>query len=126
MYRCALLALALASAPLLSAAQVARNFPQNAWRGEITFANPPDILLNGKPARLAPGARLRGQNNMLLVSGAVQNQRLLAHYTIDTYGLVKDVWVLRPEEAAKTPWPRSAEEAAKLQFDPAAQTWSKP
>ena len=126
MYRCALLAVALASTPLLASAQVARNFPQNAWRGEIAFANPPDILLNGKPARLAPGAKLRGQDNMVVVSGALQNQRVLAHYTIDTYGLVKDVWVLRPDEAAKTPWPRSAEEAARLQFDPAAQAWSKP
>ena len=124
MYRCVLLALAL-SAPLAASAQVQRNFPYDALRGEITMVNPPDVLLGGQPARLAPGARLRGPDNLLLVSGALQSQRFVANYTLDTLGLLKDVWVLRPEEASR-PWPRTAEEAAALRFDPAAQSWSKP
>ena len=124
MTRCFLMALALASVSHIAAAQVARNFPQNAWRGEIAFTNPPDILLNGRPARLAPGARLRGTNNMLVVSGALQNQRLLTHYTVDTYGLVKDVWILQAHEN-KSPWPRTLAESQRWQFDPIAQSWTK-
>jgi hypothetical protein len=124
MYRCVLLALAL-SAPFLASAQVQRNFPHNALRGEITMSDPPDVLLNGRSARLAPGARLRGPDNLLLVSGALTGQRFVAHYTVDTLGLVKDVWVLRPEENQGR-WPRTAEEAASWRFDPIAQTWTKP
>lgn len=124
MYRCVLLALAL-SAPLTLSAQVQRNFPHNALRGEITMSDPPDILVNGQPARLAPGSRLRDTNNLLQVSGAVQGQRFVAHYTLDTLGLVKDVWVLRAEEKTGL-WPKNADEAARWQFDPAAQTWTKP
>lgn len=124
MYRCALLALALC-APLLAAAQVQRNFPANALRGDLSLTNPPDVLLNGQPARLAPGGRLRDPNNMIVVSGSLQGQRFVAHYTIDTLGLVKDVWVLRKEESVGL-WPRTPAEAAAWHFDPAAQTWTKP
>ncbi len=124
MYRCALLALAL-SVPLAAPAQVQRNFPQSALRGEIAIVNPPDVLLNRQPARLAPGARLRGPDNLLMMSGALAGQRFIANYTIDTTGLVKDVWVLREDEARR-PWPKTAQDAARLRFDPVAQTWSKP
>ena len=59
MLRCAsslFLACALA---LPAAAQVQRNFTAKALRGEIVFGTPPEVTLNGKPARLAPGARIR-------------------------------------------------------------------
>lgn len=127
MVRCALLALALSAslAPFVVHAQVQRNFPANALRGEVSMTDPPDIAVNGRPARLAPGARLRGQDNMIVVSGALQGQRFVAHYTLDTLGLVKDVWVLRKEEAIGL-WPRTPAEAAAWRFDPAAQAWTKP
>ena len=81
--------------------------------------------LNGEAARLAPGARIRGVNTMVLLSGSAVGSRLLVHYTLDTFGLVKDVWVLREDEAKKF-WPRSADEAAKWKFDPATQSWVRP
>lgn len=124
MYRCVLLSLAL-SAPIAASAQMQRNFPYNALRGEITVSDPPEVRVNGQSARLAPGARLRGPDNLLLVSGALIGQRFAAHYTVDTLGLVKDVWVLRAEENQGL-WPRSAEEASRWVFDPLAQTWAKP
>lgn len=129
MFRChapALAALLLALPALPAAAQVARNFPATALRGEIVVVAPPEITLNGKPARLAPGARIRGQDNMLQMSGALAGQKLQVNYTLDTYGLVHDVWVLRPGEARVRPWPRTPEEARQWTFDPVAQTWSKP
>lgn len=124
MIRCALLALTLA-APLAAPAQVQRNFPANALRGEIVVQAPPELLLNNRAARLAPGARIRGADNMLMLSGALVGQRYLVNYTVDTVGLVKDVWLLRPEEAKVQPWPRTPAEAARWVFDPAAQTWTK-
>ncbi|AKJ31282.1 hypothetical protein [Caldimonas brevitalea] len=125
MSRCVLLGLAAALAvPALVQAQVQRQFPQNALRGQMVVHQPPVIVLNGKEARLAPAARIRGQNNMILMSGSLVGAELPVNYTVDDYGLVKDVWVLRPEEAKKL-WPKHPEEAARWAFDPAAQTWIK-
>ena len=107
-------------------AQVQRNFPQNALRGAVVVGVAPEITLNGRAARLAPGARIRDGNNMSVVPGAVIGGRYLVHYTIDTLGLVKDVWILRPEEAAVRPWPTTPEQAQAWSFDPAAQTWTRP
>ena len=109
-----------------AAAQVQRMFPQTALRGQIVFGDPPEITLNGRPARLAPGARIRAQNNMLEMSGALLGSKALVHYTVDNYGLLKDVWILRPEELANKPWPVNAQQAQEWEFDPTAQTWSKP
>jgi hypothetical protein len=36
------------------------------------------------------------------------------------------VWVLRTTEVAVKPWPETPEQAQAWQFDPAAQTWTKP
>ena len=122
-------ALAFATACLLAlpvAAQVQRNFPQTALRGAIVFGAAPDIALNGRPARLAPGGRIRDANNMSVVPSAVHGGRFLVHYTVDLYGLVKDVWILTADEAANKPWPTTPDEAAQWNFDPAAQVWSKP
>ena len=125
MFRCTL---ALATALLFAlpaGAQVQRSFPQNALRGEITVGEPPELTLNGKPTRLAPGARIRSQANMLEMSGSLIGQRLPVHYTIDINGQVKDIWLLTPEELAKRPWPTKPEEAARWEFDAIAQTWTK-
>ena len=120
------LALALLGAALPAAAQVTRHFPMNALRGELTVLSATEVLLNGDLARLAPGARLRGQNNMLVVSGAAIGQRLVVNYTVDSLGNVKDVWVLRDEEIANRPWPRTLQEAQTWGFNFDAQIWVKP
>lgn len=133
MFRCtfrgAAAALALAAVAgfaTSAAAQVQRAFPQNALRGAIVMSSPPDITLNGQPARLAPGVRVRNQANMLEMTGALVGQRLLVNYTVEINGLINNVWILRPEEAAVRPWPTTLEEAQTWTFDPAAQTWTKP
>jgi hypothetical protein len=129
MYRCVALAFAAASAlsllPSAAHAQT-RPFPATALRGEILIEQPPAILLNGQPARLAPGARIRGENNLLMVSGALAGRRVTVNYTIDIQGLVLDVWVLTAEERARQPWPTTAAEAAAWRFNQAGQFWSKP
>ena len=52
-------------------------------------------------------------------------QKLLVHYTREPSGLVHDVWVLTPDEAARKPWPATPEEAQRWEFNPAAQTWTR-
>lgn len=127
MHRCVLAVVIAAACVLPAAGQVVqRNFPANALRGVLTVLEPPEAVLNGRPARLAPGVRIRAQNNMLVLSGAAAGQKLVVHYTIDPLGLVKDVWVLTPAEMAKTPWPTTPQQAQAWSFDPVAQVWSKP
>ena len=129
MFRCvvvALVAVLMLAGAMLPAFAQQRPFPAHALRGELLIQQPPEVTLNGQPARLAPGARIRGENNLLVLSGALAGQKLTVNYTIDTYGLLLNVWLLSAEERARQPWPRTAAEAAAWRFDPAAQTWSKP
>jgi hypothetical protein len=124
MLRCALLAATLVALP--AAAQVQRNFPANALRGELVIVQPPDVLLNGHAARLAPGARIRNENNLLEMSGALVGRRLVVNYTRELSGQLLEVWLLTPSESANRPWPTSDAQAQAWSFDPAAQRWNKP
>lgn len=112
--------------PTPAAAQGVRKFPADALRGALVVLQPPQVALNGQAAQLAPGARIRGADNLLQLSGTLVGQKLLVHYTLDPVGNLLDVWVLRPEEAARQPWPTTRAEAAAWRFNPDAQAWSKP
>ena len=105
---------------------VQRNFPATALRGEITFGQPPEVLVNGQPARLAPASRIRGTNNLLVMSGALMGKKAVVHYTVDPLGLVLDVWILTDAERKKQPWPTKVADAKAWSFDPVAQVWTKP
>ena len=125
----ATLATAVAAlAPAAADAQVQRRFPVSALRGRIVFTNPPDITLNGDPARMSPGARIHGPDNMTLVTGRVagDGRRYTVDYRLEGTGLVSEVWLLTDEEADVSPWPRTPAEAAAWTFDFMAQTWTKP
>jgi hypothetical protein len=124
MTRSALILLIALAAALPAQAQ--RLFERNALRGELVIKAPPEVLLNGKPARLTPGARIHNAQNMLQLSGSLLEQKLLVHYRLDGVGQLQQVWILSPAEAAKQPWPRSTAEADKWVFDPTLQTWSRP
>jgi hypothetical protein len=130
MYRCAFTALAalsvIAAPALVQAQAVQRQFPQNALRGTLVVLNPAQATLNDQVVALAPGLRIRGQDNMLQMSAPLIGAKLLVHYTLDTGGAVSTVWILTPQEAAKSPWPTSAAQAQAWSFDPIAQVWSKP
>jgi hypothetical protein len=126
MLRCVALTAALVALVAPAAAQAPRNFPGTALRGEIVVTQPPELLLNRQPARLAPGARIRGTDNLLQLSGALVGQRLLVNYNLDLQGEVLNVWVLTASEAARKPWPATLAEAQGWSFDVAAQSWSRP
>ena len=83
-----------------SAQLIVRPFPANAERGTLVVVAPPVIELNGKPSRLSPGARIRGLNNMVLMSGSIIGQSLLVNFVRNSSGELQDVWVLTPAEAA--------------------------
>ena len=103
----ALLVVVLALASLLATPALAqteelqsvRNFPKAALRGLLVVRAPPDISMNGKADRLAPGVRIRNLNNNFVLSGTLVGQEMLVNYTRDSSGLVYEVWILNPEEA---------------------------
>jgi hypothetical protein len=126
MLRCVLIGLTLSAAAFVAQAQavVARQFPVDALRGEMVFGQPPEVLVGKKPARMVPASRIRGPNNMLVMSGSLIGSKAMVHYTIDNQGFVKDVWILRADELKK-PWPSTREEAQRWSFEPISQTWTK-
>jgi hypothetical protein len=124
MLRCVFAVLLALAATLPAQAQ--RVFQANALRGELVVTQPPEALLNGKPARLSPGARIRNPSNMIQLSGSLLGQTLAVNYTLDPSGELRDVWILSADELAKKPWPATQAEAQRWVFDSTMQRWSKP
>ena len=77
-----------------------RPFPATALRGTMVVTQPPVITMDGKPAQLSPGARIKAANNLLVMSSALIGQELTVNYTVEQLGLVHDVWILNEAEAA--------------------------
>ena len=103
-----------------------RRFPRTALRGEIGFGAFPQVAVNGTLAQLAPGARVRDAANRIAMPGALAGNKAIVNFTVDSSGLVHDVWNLRPDEIAVQPWPRTLAEAQAWAFDELAQVWSRP
>jgi hypothetical protein len=80
-------------------AQMARFFPDSAVRGNITFKSPPQIELDGKADRLSPGARIRDEQGMLAMTGALQGKEFVVNFRREAAtGMVHEVWILTAEE----------------------------
>lgn len=91
----------LALGPLALAQNAPRNFPASALRGNLVVTQPPVITMDGKAAQLSPGARIKGPDNLLVLSGAIVGKELVVNYTVEPQGMVHDVWILTEAEAAE-------------------------
>jgi hypothetical protein len=99
----ALLAFSLGPAAWAQTAPlVSRFIPANTDQGVMEVTAPPNVLLNGQVARLSPGARIRATNNMLVLSATLVGQQLPVRYQLEPNGMIHEVWILTPEEAAIT------------------------
>ena len=52
-------------------ARAERGFPLKTERAEMKFIELPDVLLNGKPERLAHAVRVRDERNAIVMPGTV-------------------------------------------------------
>ncbi len=87
------------SAPASAQDMPVRQFPPAAKRGMLTVTAPPQVQINGTPERLAPGARIRNANNMLVMSGALVGQSVVVNYVRErNSGMLQEVWILNPAE----------------------------
>ena len=80
-------------------AEAGRQFPANAQRGKLQVVQGADVLIDGKPERLSPGARIRGPQNTLVMTGAIMGQELVVNFVRDAYGNLHQVWLLTALEA---------------------------
>ncbi len=97
---------------LPTAPPAARPFPAKALRAALVVTDTPNVLVDGHPERLSPGARIYGANNMLVLSASITGQNLLVNLVRDHQGLVHQVWILTEAEARQpqtlaTPFPYS-------------------
>lgn len=76
-----------------------RQFPAKALRGMLEVTAPPNILLDYKPRRLSPGARIKDTKNLIVMSASLVGKELLVNYVADSQGLIHEVWILTPAEA---------------------------
>ena len=77
--------------------------PASAQPGLLQITQPPQALLNGQPVQLAPGARILGRDNLLLLSASLVGQQLPVRYRLDSLGLLHEVWVLSDAEIQAIP-----------------------
>ena len=76
-----------------------RKFPANALRGTLQVVQTPQILIDGKPERLSPGARIRDPQQRLVMSASITGQTLVINFVRNPMGEVHEVWILNELEA---------------------------
>lgn len=79
---------------------IRQTIPGDAKVGMLQVTQSPEVLLDGKADRLSPGARIRAENNMMVVSGALTGQQLLVAYVREPQGMLHEVWILNAAERA--------------------------
>jgi hypothetical protein len=76
-----------------------RKFPANALRGKMRVLLAPEILIDGKRERLAPGSRIRDPQQRLVMSASITNQDFIVNFVRNPLGEVQEVWILNELEA---------------------------
>jgi len=76
-------------------------FPEQALRGLLVVGTPPAITINDQAAQLSPGSRIRDTSNRIIFAQSLAGKQLVVNYTREATGLVHEVWLLTPAEAAQ-------------------------
>ena len=80
----------------LVACESTNRLPDGSMIGVMTTQQVPAVLIDGKPQRLAPGARIVGANNASVTPNQVPANSKV-RYRVDASGLVTHVWLLPPD-----------------------------
>lgn len=78
-----------------------RPYPKNAQRGIMSPAPFPEIILDGKQRRLAPGARIWNEDNLIQAPASLRGNNFPVNYTVNAEGEIDRVWILSEEEAGQ-------------------------
>jgi hypothetical protein len=90
----------LASALAAGQADAARELPKAARFGTLSDFRYPYAKVDQRTLRLAPGCKIRNQQN-LLITPAAMPPRGSVLYQLDTRGEISGLWLLTGEEAAR-------------------------
>ena len=85
---------------LTSAWAAPRTFPANAQVGIIAATVYPQVTINGQTMVLAPGAKIYGKQNTIVMHSTLVNTTAVVKYTIDRMGYIDRAWILTDEELA--------------------------
>ena len=77
-----------------------RSIPKDAERGNIRHLQDMVVEISGKRQRLAPGAQIRDASNRLVLPTSLP-AGVPVKYLVDAEGMVRQVWILTPAEAAQ-------------------------
>ena len=106
----------LAAAVLLCASATVlaqlRTVPAHAKRGELRHLQDMIVQIDQQQARLSPGAQIRDIHNRLMLPAAIPPGSIVKYRT-DAQGMVSEVWILTPQEAARSAPPKPAPAPAK-------------
>ena len=79
-----------------------RTLPEDAKRGNLSHVRGNVMTLDGRETTLAPGAQIRGQNNLIVLPAALPRDSLVK-YQVDREGVLFRAWVLTAPTG--TPFP---------------------
>ena len=89
--------LALVLVTVLAACGSSNVLPDGSILGTMNAAQLSNVTIDGKPMRLAPGARIMTTSNTSITPDHVPaNSRI--RYKLDASGQVSQVWLLPPEK----------------------------
>jgi uncharacterized lipoprotein YajG len=94
-----LVAIALLAGCATALAQL-RTIPQDAKRAHLRHVQGMVVEIDGAEHRLAPGAQIRDATNLIVLPTAVPAGSLVK-YRLGDDGMVRQVWILSPQEAAQ-------------------------
>ena len=85
----------------VSALATPRNFPATAKRGLLTATSFPQVSIDGQTQTLAPGAKIIGPQNTIVMHSTLTNGSYVVNYTVDRLGMIDKIWILTAEEQAQ-------------------------
>ena len=81
----------------------ARDFPQQARRGDMQAYRYPLMKIGERVYRLSAGSFLYNQQNLIIMPASMNIQTAPVMYLLDTSGDLSRIWLLTREEAAQHP-----------------------
>jgi hypothetical protein len=89
----------LALAGAVAQTKVLRTLPEDAKRGTLSHVRENVVSLDGRQIKLAPGAQIRGANNLIVQPTALPKDSLVK-YQLNGSGELFRAWVLTADETA--------------------------
>jgi hypothetical protein len=86
-----------ASILLVTACSGHKTYADGSVSGTMTPGQLPEVTIDGKAMRLAPGARIISANNLTITPNQVPADSRV-RYKTDATGLVTQVWILPAEQ----------------------------